>query len=264
MCADYREIFFPPSRISTMDICALGRKKHHIAGLLEIDVTDARAKFRQYKAQNGESLSFTAWAMHCVGAAAAEYPQVTAYLTGRRKMAVSGGIDIAVTVEKRTGGHDVPLPLVVRDCGRKSVDAIHQEIRQAQGESVDESTVTLSNNKLRRGAAVFYRLPAFLRRFVWKAFLLRPRTAIKTMGSVIVTSLGMCGDCDGWFVPMGVHPLIIALGSIVKKPGVVGDQLAVREYLKLTALIDHDVVDGAPAARFLSRLNSLMKSSHGL
>lgn len=69
---------FPPSRLSTMDVCALGRKKHHVTALIEIDVTEARAIFHSYKARCDESLSFTAWVVSCVAAAAAEYPQAAA------------------------------------------------------------------------------------------------------------------------------------------------------------------------------------------
>lgn len=259
-----REITFPRSRLSTIDICELGRKKHHITALLEVDVTDARERFRAYREQNGESLSFTAWVARCVAIAADEHPQVAAYRMGRRKIMVSGATNVSVTVEKQTGSYSVPLPLVISACGKKSVAEIHQEIRQAQNENAHEGTVILRNDKRQRGMALFYRLPAFMRRFILKVFLLRPRTAIKTMGSAIVTSLGMCGDGDGWFIPIGIHPLLIAVGSVVRKPGVHDDCIAVREYLKLTVLVDHDVIDGAPAARFVSRLNDLLRSCSGL
>jgi hypothetical protein len=37
-----------------------------------------------------------------------------------------------------------------------------------------------------------------------------------------------------------------------------------REYLALTASVDHDVVDGAPAARFARRLRELIESAEVL
>jgi hypothetical protein len=37
-----------------------------------------------------------------------------------------------------------------------------------------------------------------------------------------------------------------------------------REYLSLTISVDHEVVDGAPAARFTRRLNELIESGYGL
>jgi pyruvate/2-oxoglutarate dehydrogenase complex dihydrolipoamide acyltransferase (E2) component len=37
-----------------------------------------------------------------------------------------------------------------------------------------------------------------------------------------------------------------------------------REILNLTVLFDHDVVDGAPATRFVRRLLELIESGYGL
>ena len=37
-----------------------------------------------------------------------------------------------------------------------------------------------------------------------------------------------------------------------------------REFLSMTALFDHDVVDGLPVALFLRRLSELMESAFGL
>jgi pyruvate/2-oxoglutarate dehydrogenase complex dihydrolipoamide acyltransferase (E2) component len=37
-----------------------------------------------------------------------------------------------------------------------------------------------------------------------------------------------------------------------------------REYLSLTIIFDHDVIDGAPAARFTRRLVELIESGYGL
>ena len=44
------------------------------------------------------------------------------------------------------------------------------------------------------------------------------------------------------------------LGGIASKPGVIDGYIAVREYLNLTISFDHDIVDGAPAARFVRGL----------
>jgi pyruvate/2-oxoglutarate dehydrogenase complex dihydrolipoamide acyltransferase (E2) component len=91
-----------------------------------------------------------------------------------------------------------------------------------------------------------------------------PMLAKKNMGTVVVTTLGMMGRFNGWFIPISMHPLTFAIGSIVKKPGVVDNAVAIREYLYVTALVDHDVVDGAPAARGLAKLVKLMEKGSGL
>jgi hypothetical protein len=45
-----------------------GLLRHHVKGLIELDVTKGRAYIRNYKKKTGETLSFTAWIMMCIGA----------------------------------------------------------------------------------------------------------------------------------------------------------------------------------------------------
>jgi len=56
----------------------------------------------------------------------------------------------------------------------------------------------------------------------------------------------------------------VALGAIARKPAVIGDHVEAREFLEMTIVFDHDVVDGAPVAIFLQRLRELMESGYGL
>jgi len=44
----------------------------------------------------------------------------------------------------------------------------------------------------------------------------------------------------------------------------VGGSVKPREYLHVTLSFDHDIVDGAPAARFAARLRGLVEGAHGL
>jgi pyruvate/2-oxoglutarate dehydrogenase complex dihydrolipoamide acyltransferase (E2) component len=41
-------------------------------------------------------------------------------------------------------------------------------------------------------------------------------------------------------------------------------ELRSREFLSLTVTFDHDVVDGAPATRFVQRLGERIESCHGI
>jgi pyruvate/2-oxoglutarate dehydrogenase complex dihydrolipoamide acyltransferase (E2) component len=54
------------------------------------------------------------------------------------------------------------------------------------------------------------------------------------------------------------------LGGIAERPGVINGEIAIREFLSVTISFDHDIVDGAPAARFAQRLKDLIESSYGL
>jgi hypothetical protein len=154
---------------------------------------------------------------------------------------------------------NVPLPYVIRNTNNKSILDIHNEIRKAKKGNAEDGSVVIGQDYGKFSTKLFLSLPGAIRRLVWKSFLLKPYTAKKNMGSVMLTSVGMYSSFDGWVIPTSIHPLCFAVGTIVKKPGVVNGNIAVREYLKMTALIDHDVMDGAPAARFLSRLDELLK-----
>lgn len=52
---------------------------------------------------------------------------------------------------------------------------------------------------------------------------------------------------------------ILAVGSIVKKPVVKNDELAIGNIMKLTLSCDHRVVDGASGARFLQTLKGILE-----
>jgi pyruvate/2-oxoglutarate dehydrogenase complex dihydrolipoamide acyltransferase (E2) component len=54
------------------------------------------------------------------------------------------------------------------------------------------------------------------------------------------------------------------VGSITWKPAVVDGRIEPREMLNLTVIFDHNVIDGAPAARFTRRLVELIESGSGL
>jgi pyruvate/2-oxoglutarate dehydrogenase complex dihydrolipoamide acyltransferase (E2) component len=56
----------------------------------------------------------------------------------------------------------------------------------------------------------------------------------------------------------------ITLGGVAEKPAVVDGQIEVREYLSRTVSFDHDIVDGAPAARFTQRFKELIEAGYGL
>ena len=68
----------------------------------------------------------------------------------------------------------------------------------------------------------------------------------------------------GWGIAPTMHPLDLIVGSTAWKPAVVEGRIEPREILNLTVVFDHDVIDGAPAARFARRLVELIESGYGL
>jgi pyruvate/2-oxoglutarate dehydrogenase complex dihydrolipoamide acyltransferase (E2) component len=72
------------------------------------------------------------------------------------------------------------------------------------------------------------------------------------------------GNVSGWFIPVSIHPICFGISSVVKKPAVIDDKIEIREILNMTILLDHDVFDGAPMARFINDLSKNIRSGIGL
>jgi len=84
------------------------------------------------------------------------------------------------------------------------------------------------------------------------------------VGTVGITAVGMFGKGAAWGIPPALPTLMMTVGGIGEKPVLIDGHLALREYLSLTISFDHDIIDGAPAARFTERLKELIESGYGL
>ena len=248
----------PPSRIATFDVFSIGLKKHHVTALLEFDVTDTRQKLRELK-RSGQKISLNAWIIKAISRALEQHPEAAAFLYSKRKLITFTDINISVLVEKKLDEKRVPIPLVIEKTNQKSAAEITAEIEAAKNQALAEGDIVL-NKPSRKYERLYYRLPRFLRLAVWKFMLRNPKTAYKNMGNAVVTSLGMMGKLNGWFIHKSIHPVSFGVGAVIKKPVVVNDEIKIREMLHITILIDHDVMDGAPMARFLKCLAGFIEN----
>jgi hypothetical protein len=55
-----------------------------------------------------------------------------------------------------------------------------------------------------------------------------------------------------------------AVGGVFRKPAQVGTRIATREILSMSLFFNHDIVDGAPAARFANSLRKRIESTEVL
>jgi len=146
-----------------------------------------------------------------------------------------------------------------------SVSDIYNEIERAKKENINENkNYVIEKNREKTPVKLFSLLPQCIRLLLWKILLSNPYRVKKMMGTVVVTSLGMVGNVNGWLIPFSIHPVCFAIGSIVKRPGVIDNNIEVREYMEMTILFDHDVIDGAPAARLVERLSELIEKGYDL
>jgi len=261
---DYKEISFPKTRIATFDVFETGLRQHHVKALLEFDVTEARRLIKEYRNSAKNALSFTAWLIKTISCTLEEFQSAHAYLKGKRKLVQFDDIDISITVEREYEGQLVPLPCVIRETNKKSFVDITNEISNAKNQPLSKEDIVLGSKRNKFSDSLYYPLPGFIRRYFWRFVLSRPKLAKKLMGSVIITSVGMMGKINGWFIHSSVHPLSFGVGSIIKKPAVINNKIEIREMLNMTVLINHDVIDGADMARFISKLSANIESGLNL
>jgi pyruvate/2-oxoglutarate dehydrogenase complex dihydrolipoamide acyltransferase (E2) component len=245
-----------PRRRGTVDYMRAAGQRSNVHGLVEVDVTEARRRIRAVEAETGEQVSFTAFVVSCLASALEDHPELNAYRDWRGRVHVFDDVDVNVLVETTIRGERLGVPHVVRDASERTLRSIHDEIRAAQ-DSTDPTA-------LPRLAELAFRLPGFVRRLVWRLPQWFPRRWKGMAGTVAVTSVGMFGEGGGWAVSPTNYTLQVTVGGISEKPRVVDGDLVTREFLSLTVTFDHDVVDGAPAARFVQRLRELLADAHGL
>lgn len=247
---------YPAIRRLMADGGRLGRQKHLVHGLVEFDVTRARRAIREHKAQSGEALSFTAFVLACLGQAVEMNRHMHAYRNWRGQLVIFDEVDVNTLFETESGGRKVIRPHIIRAVNKKSLRELHEEVRAFQaGHAASQEARFIDG---------FVRLPGVVRRLFYGALFKNPRWLKRYLGTVSLTAIGMFGSGGGWGVPVTNHTLQITLGGIAEKPGVVEGRIEIREYLSVTVSIDHDIVDGAPAARFTGRLQELVERAEGL
>ena len=258
MTSSYRYEKIARSRIATFDVFAIGLLKHHISAMLEFDVTESRAKLR-YLRKQGINVSFNAWIIKVVSSVLQKHPEASAYLYNKKKLIIFDDINISVIVEKKIGGVKVPIPLVIEKTNEKSALEISQEIEKAKSQELTGNDIVLRKQSTAY-ERFYYHLPGFLRRLFWILLLKNPKSAYKRMGNAVITSVGMIGKINGWFIHKSVHPISFGIGSVLMKPVVIDNEIKIREILNMTILVDHDVIDGAPMVRFLDDLINFIET----
>ena len=256
--ANYRVVPFPQMRQVYVDSLHLGYRKHTIHALIEADVTHARRIIAGHKANTGESLSFTAFVLACLGQAVDRNHYMHAYRNWRNQLVLFDEVDVTTMIEVQAGDARFPLPHVIRAANKRTFRDIHDEIR---GHQVARER---QPNPYERLLPLYTLVPGPLRRLAWKALFRCPHLAKRNVGTTILTSVGMFGDGAGWGIAMPLYTLGVTLGSIVDRPVRAGDQIEMREHLCMTLSFDHDIVDGAPAARFAQHFKELLASAYGL
>ena len=258
----YRVIEIPPARRDTHNYLDLYWWKHSIYALLEVDVTSARHFIEEHEARTGEALSFTGYLAFCLGRAVDEDKSVQAYPKGRKHLVIFDDVDVFLPVEREVGETRAAIPYIIRRANHKSYLEIHREIRGFQTQPVQPGTGPPSAFRFMMSTP--WPLPRLFVRLIRAAGRRDPTRLVNAAGTVGVTALGMAGRGGGWGLAPAGQSVLLIVGGIARKPAVIEERVVPRYMLDLTVAFDHDVVDGAPAARFVKRLVELIESGYGL
>lgn len=231
---------------------------HNFFALLEFDVTDLRRHLRTLRTEDRGGSLF-AFLLKAVGKCLGEFPEFNAMID-RRKTTYFDEVDVNIPIEIETGGTRNPKQYIVRDINRKSLSEVDREIA-ASKDAGDDHTGYVFSKGLRRILGI---LPAGIVMFLMRTVLRNHDTVKRMSGTVFVTSVSMFSNVPGYVIPYAGGPKAasFAIGSVSKKPVVRGNEVRIRELINLTAVFNHDLIDGAPAARFINRLRRYVETAY--
>src|SRR5688500_12055869 len=116
----YHVIDLPPERRAMPGFNDLNSGKHCMYGLLDVDVTVAKAFIEEHKARTGAALSFTGYLAFCLARAVDENKDVQACLKGRKQLVVCDDVNVGLMVEHKVGAKRVLLGHVIRGANHKT------------------------------------------------------------------------------------------------------------------------------------------------
>ena len=222
-------------------------------GLVDVDVTRAN----QLLAGHQPPSSMTAFVVASVARAAAAHPEVHAYRNWRGQLVTHHYVDVATMVEISTPQGPFAIPHVLRDADIRAVPELTAELRQVKR----DPSASFSGRWLERAAPAATRIPGTLPAMY--AVMARSVAARQRVGTVAVTAVGRMSACGAGFgiTPLSLMSLEVIVGAMSQRPRVIDGQVTIRDVLDLTLAIDHNVVDGAPAARFGAEFRALLESA---
>jgi len=254
----FKEKPWPVLRNSIVDLLSTAKNQHNIKGFFEVDITDCKNSITLQQKKDRQAYSLIAYLLWCYGKAIGEHKEIHAMRKGK-KIVMFDEVDINFMLEKTLpGGIKIPVAYILRSANKKSYLEIHHEIRMAMKKDLSDNKIV----KARRRIATY---PKFIRKFIWNRIETNPLLHKKHRGTAALTAVGMfTGNRAFWASPDSPFPCTLAAGSMYDKVVYHNGELCKRNMWCLTLIVNHDLVDGAPASRFGDRFCSLLESGEGL
>jgi pyruvate/2-oxoglutarate dehydrogenase complex dihydrolipoamide acyltransferase (E2) component len=248
----YRVESFNTNRHLVAASSAAARRFNTIHSLLEINVTQPWQIIKDYQDRTGQKISFTAYLVTCLAAVIQEFPGFNSFRRGSKVIHLDD-LTISVLVERGLAGGAVPEPVGIQKVQKKSILEVQSEIRAAQ-ESSGNQMGDLSGQTWIR-----FLPPWFLGIFI-KIASGNIKMA-QRYGKVAVTAVGMFSAPRNWLIPLSSATVLATIGGIHTETMLQSGNEVENQFLHLTLSFNHDLIDGAPAARFGRRMDQLISSA---
>jgi pyruvate/2-oxoglutarate dehydrogenase complex dihydrolipoamide acyltransferase (E2) component len=250
----------PPDRQLAIDAFAAIRGGHPMTALLELDVTAALEKLATMQ-RAGTRVSLFAFIVRSIAVAISEHPDLNLVRHGNRLVRFDD-VDVNVPIEVQTPDGPFPRQVVLRRAQHRSAVDLYAELTEARRRNDLQGSTSAEDRWARRMLQAVHWLPPFarvalIRRIMRSAFRIKARA-----GTTLVTSVGKFAAIPGFSFTFTTGPraAVFVVGGVTSRPWVVDGCVAPRSVLPLSVMVDHDLVDGAPAARFATRLRELIES----
>lgn len=250
---NYKIQDFPKIRYATVDLLKAAKRKNMIHSLIEVDITNARNNLRMMKKNRKNYLSFTGYIIYCVSKAVDKNKIMHAYRNRKNQLVLFDDVDVSTTIERKVNNNNEVVPVIIRGANHKTVAEISEEIKKEKEKDVKEAEVFGSMN-------LFLAIPSFIRQRVFRLLDKSPRLMKKKAGTIMVTSANMIGSGAGWGIPIATHTLNVTIGGIVDRIVKQNNQYITKQHLCLTFSFDHNIIDGAPAARFIRNIKKTIEN----
>jgi pyruvate/2-oxoglutarate dehydrogenase complex dihydrolipoamide acyltransferase (E2) component len=237
---------------------------HVMVALLELDVTAAVAAIAELQRQ-GTRVSLFAFVVGAIAKAIAEHPDLNLVRHGK-KLVRFADVDVSVPVEVHTPAGHFPRELVLRRAQQRSAPELYADLEAARERQQRAGEIGREDRWFRRTMGLLRLLPGFVRIALMRLFMRSAFRIKRSAGTTLVTSVGKFAAIPGFGFTFSTGPRAasFAIGSVVDKPWVHRGDVCVRSVLALSVMVNHDLVDGAPAARFATRLQEIIESAEGL
>jgi 2-oxoisovalerate dehydrogenase E2 component (dihydrolipoyl transacylase) len=203
------------------------RSKHeapHAWTMVEVDATNLvslRDSLKnEFKQREGYNLTYFAFFVKAVAQALKEFPQINSMWAGD-KIIQKKDINISIAVAT----DDALYVPVIKNADEKSIKGIAREIHELAG-------------KVRSG---------------------KLRSDEMQGGTFTVNNTGSFGSVQSMGIINYPQAAILQVESIIKRPVIINNMIAVRDMVNLCMSLDHRVLDGLVCGRFLARIKEIIE-----